>query len=273
MRRLELCNPFGAPVFHAETVGSTMDVSRLLAHGGSLHGTVICADFQETGKGRLPGRFWNARRGENLLFTVLLRFPRTADIPGALTLRAGLAAALAIEDFAPALKNGAMIKWPNDVMLPTAAGSGAETRTFRKAVGILAEADGGSVHLGIGVNVSQRDFPAGLREKVTSVALASGSDTESAGRFVLLEKILAFLRAELEPANSGNANAWRERIEARLYMRGARADFAEGPADLARPLAGTVVGVGPAGELLLVPDGETVARGFVSGELSAQKNC
>ena len=268
MTRLDLRNPFNAPIYHEELVGSTMDVSKALAREGDCasvpHGTVVCADFQEAGRGRVQGRVWDAGRRDSLMFTMLLRFPRLGDIPKALTLRAGLAVALAIEDFAPRLGGKVKIKWPNDVMLPAPAVCGEGAQVFRKAVGILAEAEGGNVHIGIGVNVAQREFPAGLRDKATSVALATGAEIESGQRFALLEKILARLHGELETAG----DAWRERIDARLYMKGARADFAEGPPDSARVFAGTIAGVGADGELLIVRDGETEARAFVSGELA-----
>ncbi|MCL2190883.1 MAG: biotin--[acetyl-CoA-carboxylase] ligase [Treponema sp.] len=263
MTRLDIPNPFGAPVFHEESVGSTMDVSKALARdaesppGRSPHGTVVCADFQESGRGRVRGRAWNVGRRDGLMFTVLLRFPGVGGIPRALTLRTGLAVALAIEDFALGLD--AMVKWPNDVMLPV-RGAG----TFRKAVGILAEAEGGDVHIGVGVNVAQREFPEGLRDRATSIALASGAEIDGGRRFALLEKILARLHAELETAG----DRWRDLIEARLYMMGATAGFAEGPADSARVFSGAIAGIGRDGELLIVREGETVPRAFVSGELS-----
>jgi len=264
MRQLEIFNPFGAPVFHEETVGSTMDVSKVLAREGSPHGTVICADFQEAGRGRIPGRLWDAGRRESLLFTALLRFPGIEGIPRALTLRTGLAVALAIEDFSPALKNKAMIKWPNDIMLPAPMPRGVGAQNFLKAAGILTEADGRTARIGIGVNVAQREFPGGLRDKAASIAIASGAEIESGQRFALLEKILAHLRRELE--TQGAPNAWRECTEARLYMKGAKASFAEGPAGSAQMFAAAIAGIGPDGELLIIPDGETEARAFVAGE-------
>jgi len=268
MTRLDLCNPFDAPIYHEETVGSTMDVSKALAQEGDPasvpHGTVICADFQKAGRGRVQGRVWNTGRRDGLMFTVLLRFPSIGDIPKALTLRTGLAVALAIEDFSPQLRDRVEIKWPNDVMLPVPAVCGKEAQGFRKTVGILTEAEGGNVYIGIGVNVAQREFPAGLQNKATSVAIASGTEIESERRFTLLEKILAQLHDELETA----VDTWQERIEARLYMKGAKTDFAEGPADSAQVFVGTIAGIGSNGELLIIRDGETEAQAFVSGELT-----
>jgi BirA family biotin operon repressor/biotin-[acetyl-CoA-carboxylase] ligase len=256
MRQIIVVNPFGAPVYHEETVSSTMDVSRVLASQGEPHGTVITADFQEKGRGRIRERSWDMERGENLPFTILLRYPRIEDIPPALTLRAGLAVALAVEDFAPALSGRVRIKWPNDVLI-----ADEKTGTARKVAGILAEADGGNVHIGIGVNVAQKVFPAHLQEKATSVSLAADREIESGERFSLLEKILAQLYQEVA------ADGWRERIEERLYKKGERVCFMQGAADSGEKVTGILSGIGHGGELLIVPDGETEARGFVTGEV------
>jgi BirA family biotin operon repressor/biotin-[acetyl-CoA-carboxylase] ligase len=252
MQRLSVFNPFNAPVFHEDTVDSTMEVSRVLARNGELHGAVIAADFQSAGRGRLKERAWQMDRGINLAFTVLLRFPGIEDIPPALTLRTGLAVSLAIEDFAPALVGSVLIKWPNDVLIGKA-----------KAVGILAEADGGNVHIGIGVNVGQKQFPDFLRGKATSIALAAGQEIADGERYTLLEKILTRLHAEI----GDHANGWRERIEARLYQRGRPVCFAEGPADSGKTVTGILSGIGPGGELLLMPDGGTEMASFTTGEL------
>ena len=252
MRRLSLYNPFNAPVYHEDTVDSTMEVSRALARNGEPHGAVIAADFQSAGRGRLRGRAWQMDRGVNLAFTVLLCFPGIESIPAALTLRTGLAVSLAIEDFAPALAGNVFIKWPNDVLIGKA-----------KVVGILAEADGGNVHIGIGVNVAQKHFPESLRDKATSISIAARREIADGERYALLEKILMRLHAEV----GGHADDWRERIETRLYLKGRPVCFAEGPADSGKTVTGILSGIGPGGELLLLPDGGAEITAFTTGEL------
>jgi BirA family biotin operon repressor/biotin-[acetyl-CoA-carboxylase] ligase len=252
MQRLSMYNPFDAPVYHEDTVDSTMEVSRVLARNGEPHGTVIAADFQSAGRGRLRERAWNMDRGINLAFTILLRFPGIESIPPALTLRTGLAVSLAIEDFAPALAGSVLIKWPNDIFIRTA-----------KAAGILAEADGGNVHIGIGVNVAQKQFPESLRGKATSIGLAAGREIADGERYELLEKILIRLHAEA----GGHVDDWRERIEARLYRKGRPVCFADGPADSGKTITGILSGIGPGGELLLIPDGGAETASFTTGEL------
>jgi len=258
MRRLALHNPFNAPVYHEDTVDSTMEVSRILAGRGEPHGTVITADFQQAGRGRIKGRSWDMEKGSNLAFTILLRFPGIENIPQALTLRVGLALSLAIEDFAPVLAGRVLIKWPNDILI---AGSA------RKLAGILAEADGGIVHVGMGLNVAQKQFPDFLRNKATSISLAidaaSGGEITTEERFPLLETILVRLYNEIEMANG----SWESRIESRLYKKGEQISFAAGAADSGNIVSGVLTGIGPGGELLITPSGGGEPRSFTAGEL------
>jgi BirA family biotin operon repressor/biotin-[acetyl-CoA-carboxylase] ligase len=154
MRTLSLTNPFGAPVYWVETTSSTMDEARRLAAEGAAHGTVIAAGFQEAGRGRVPGRPWVGRPGENLYAAILFRYSGFSAVPPALTLKTGLAIALAVEDFAPSLTGRVELKWPNDIMLYYAGG-----RAAGKAAGILTEGDGKTVFTGFGVNLLQTEFP------------------------------------------------------------------------------------------------------------------
>jgi len=261
MRPLDIHNPFNAPVFYEEIVDSTMEVSRLLAQNGAQHGTVITADFQEAGRGRIRDRRWEMEKGQALAVTVLLRFPGSG-IPAALTLRTGLAVALAIEDFVPMLAGKALIKWPNDILLLSANN---DKQPALKAVGILTEAEDGNVHIGIGVNVSQKRMPAFLSDKATSLSIAGGADYDSEDRYKLLEKILSRLHDEIGSAAGGSD--WKERLEPRLYKKGEQIRFAKGAADSGEMVTGTLTGIGPEGELLITPNGETGTLSFTAGEV------
>jgi len=253
MRNLKIRNPFNANVYHEETVTSTMDVSRVIAEAGEQHGTVITADFQEAGRGRIRDRAWQMEKKMSLAFTILLRYPRVQEIPPAITLRTGLAVSLAIEDFAPSLHGSVMVKWPNDIVIYS-----------KKISGILCEADDGNVHIGIGINIAQREFPAHLREKATSIALATGMEITQDARFLLLEKILERLYCELETGENEN---WKFRMEQRLYKKDERVIFMEGAANSGKKVEGRINGIGPNGELLITPDGEKEPRSFITGEL------
>jgi len=249
-----IINPFNAPVYYRGTVSSTMDISRELSQEGEPHGTVIMADFQEVGRGRIRDRKWEMEKDLNLSFTILLRYPGIERIPVALTLRAALTSALAIEDFLPCLENKVMIKWPNDLLINS-----------KKIAGILCEADGGIVHLGIGINVAQKEFPAHLREKAASLRLAANIDISTDERYILLQKILKHISNELE--NCKDSECWKSSLEKRLYKKGEQVIFTEGVADSGRLVKGCLCGIGKDGELLILTDSDKKVRSFYSGEL------
>jgi len=128
---------------------STMEVAkREAARRGAAEGTVIVADEQTAGKGRLK-RIWLSPKG-NIALSVIL-YPDVAYLPS-LIMIASLAVVHCIEAVT-GLKS--QIKWPNDVLI-----------NGRKVCGILIESDvkGNMVDyaiIGIGINVDLRlsDFP------------------------------------------------------------------------------------------------------------------
>jgi BirA family biotin operon repressor/biotin-[acetyl-CoA-carboxylase] ligase len=148
---------FGRPYRFVPSCTSTQ---RLLLPD-DVEGTVVAADVQTEGRGRL-GRRWEAPPGTAVLCSILLVPPiRPARLPE-LSPIAGHAVAAAIFDVA-ALEPE--VELPNDVLLDG-----------RKVAGILAEASEGRVVLGIGVNVDQTQdqLPGDARRPPTSLRVASG---------------------------------------------------------------------------------------------------
>lgn len=122
----------------AET-GSTNADLLASAHGGAAHHSVLVAEFQSAGKGRLD-RTWVAEPGSNLLVSLLFRFADTIKRPThQFTQMVGMAAALASEQLV-AVKP--QMKWPNDLLIEG-----------KKVSGILAQGVANFVVVGIGVNV------------------------------------------------------------------------------------------------------------------------
>jgi BirA family biotin operon repressor/biotin-[acetyl-CoA-carboxylase] ligase len=243
-------NPFGAPVYYRDCTGSTMSDARELAEQGAAHGTVIAAGYQRAGRGRVATRRWQSEPGKNLLFTILLRYDRYAVVPPALSLRAGLAVAHAIEEYAPLLAGVAQVKWPNDVML-----------SGKKTAGIITEGNGQTFYIGIGVNVAQEDF--GATGTATSIALQAGRELPE--KSALLALILRQLHAELAGVDTG----WQKRLEARLYMRGQEVCFRPGAADSADLIRGCLEGIDSEGALRIRREGAAVPDVFTAGELRA----
>jgi BirA family transcriptional regulator, biotin operon repressor / biotin---[acetyl-CoA-carboxylase] ligase len=181
--------------FHRQ-VASTQDRARELATQGAPPSLVV-ADEQTAGRGT-KDRAWVAPAGSSLLASWLFR-PAPAGA-GVFTLLAGVAiaralAALGIDD--------ARLKWPNDVELG-----------HKKVAGVLAHAttqgEGGSLVLGIGVNVHQRasDLPGPLAASATSLAL-SGRDVD---RLSLVAVLTAQLDRVARVAERASAlDEWRRR--------------------------------------------------------------
>jgi BirA family biotin operon repressor/biotin-[acetyl-CoA-carboxylase] ligase len=269
MKPLDIQNPFGGPVYYIDSCASTMDEARRLAEGGTRHGTAIMAGLQTNGRGRRETRRWTASAGKNLTFTLLLRYPDFSRIPSAITLRAGIAVARAIEAEAPELKKAISVKWPNDVIL-----------NGKKCAGIIAESGGGAVMLGIGVNVMEdfNDMPlTGAAYRAASIAGELAEfDAEAAAVYTktpdkiphFLEKVLFSLFHTL---SSGFDESWRQELENRLYMRGSIARFAAGgiPTDKNCPpriVTGTIAGIDDCGCILILSGGAAAPEAFAAGE-------
>ena len=154
----------GRNCIYLECVDSTNTEAKRLAGQGALEGTLVLAEEQTGGKGRL-GRNWSAARGENVMMTLLLRPKIRPEHASMLTLLMAMAAVRSIRK-ETGLEAG--IKWPNDVV---AHG--------KKLCGILTEmgTEINSINyvvIGIGINVNQEQFPEEIRETAGSLYLELG---------------------------------------------------------------------------------------------------
>lgn len=153
-----------------DTVTSTNAVAAELAAQGAPHGTVVLADHQTAGRGRL-GRTFSSPKAMGIYCSVVLRFTKAAEDLFHITPLAAEAVRRAVVEttgLAP------QIKWINDLILDN-----------RKLCGILTQLqtgkDGETVAvLGIGLNCSQQaqDFPESLRETAISLAQKLGQPVE-----------------------------------------------------------------------------------------------
>ena len=194
--RSALSLEIGRDIEYRTELASTQDRARALAAAGSGPAVVV-ADHQTAGQGT-RGRSWDAPARTSLLASWLFR-PAPAE-PALFALLAGVAVARALARLG---MKEASLKWPNDVD----AGQ-------KKVAGALAHAttdgEGGSLVLGIGVNVHQRpdDFPPQLREIATSLALAG----HAVDRLSLLVDLTRELDRVAVPAERGAAlDEWRKR--------------------------------------------------------------
>jgi len=185
----------------AETGSTNVDLLAA-ARVGAAEGTVLVAEAQTAGRGRL-GRRWASPPRAGLTFSVLLRpLGVPAALLGWLPLLTGVAAASAVVGAAAA---DVALKWPNDVL---AGGV--------KLGGILAERAGSAIVVGVGINVWQgrADLPDGPAATSVALAGAPGSAGLAAGP-ALRERLLAELLGGLarwylawrDQASPGDADA------------------------------------------------------------------
>jgi BirA family biotin operon repressor/biotin-[acetyl-CoA-carboxylase] ligase len=206
---------FAARILWYPEITSTNDVAMELADAGAPEGSVVLADAQTSGRGRL-GRSWASPPGAGIYASVVLR--PDAKVAPLLTLAAGLAVAEGIQA-ATALRVG--VKWPNDVFVD----HHAQPSAARKVAGILAEgstAPGNrpSVVLGIGINVLPAAYPLEVAARATSLEAELGRAVD---RGLVLAECLASLSAryaDLAAARTAAiVGAWRARAAATFGRR------------------------------------------------------
>lgn len=173
-----------------EELPSTMDTAKELARGGCPHFTVVVAERQSAGRGRMR-RPWESPDG-GLYFTMVLR----PEIPAPMSLRVNfLAAATLARLLRRRYGVAAGLKWPNDILV---AG--------RKLCGLLAEMESEAetvhfVNVGMGVNVNN---------DVAGVAPPAVSLKALVGREVPRRELLAAFLDDFEAAL--NRGQWETAI-------------------------------------------------------------
>jgi BirA family biotin operon repressor/biotin-[acetyl-CoA-carboxylase] ligase len=244
----------GCDIRYFDELDSTQRIAAALAEEGADQGTVVIAERQLAGRGRL-GRTWHSPPGVNLYMTVILR-PRMslAAVPQ-LSLVAGVAVAEALETIAPQL---VALKWPNDVWLAS-----------RKAGGIIAEAVTDAapgrllVLLGIGLNLnlSSREIPLELRNKATSVLAATGREVD---RVQFTARLLGKLDLRYHDAELGGFAAVRSVYEHYFALNGRRVTVIDG----SKTTSGVVRGIDFDGALIL--DSENQCLRVLTGDVSLE---
>ncbi len=192
------------PVHFLAQTDSTNNVAMTLARDGAPAGTLVVAEGQSAGRGRLA-RQWLSPPGSGLYVSFILRPAlELADLPR-LTLAAGVALCRAVTR-----STGVQVqlKWPNDLLLEG-----------KKCGGILTETDGllgdgpVAVILGIGLNVNTPVtlFPTELQDRATSLTAVTGREYQ---RGLLLEALSEEVERVVQRMEQGEFAAilaeWRQ---------------------------------------------------------------
>lgn len=214
MKKLDIINPFhNAPVWYTDTIDTTMRAAKELFTTEGQSGVVVSAGYQTAGRGRTNRRRWDSNPGDNLLLTLALG---RKDFSGPLQLLP-LLTGLGIADLLESLFSiRPEIKWPNDLLI-----------NGRKICGILCEAAGDCLLIGIGLNLWQQNFPPALASvsfPPTSVAaelpVAAEMDREE-----VIQKLLKALH------HSYASDNWQELLQRKLYGLHKEVVFTAGEAD------------------------------------------
>ncbi|MCI0699235.1 biotin--[acetyl-CoA-carboxylase] ligase [candidate division KSB1 bacterium] len=241
-------------------ITSTNDFLKRLARRGAEAGTLVLADQQTAGRGRL-GRSWQSPPGVGLWLSFILRPELSLETAGALPLAVSVVVA---ETLSAICGEPFSAKWPNDILANN-----------RKICGILCETQispaaglvGGSNQLdyvvaGIGINVNQRsrDFSSDWRRRATSLAMIAGHPFDRQNVLVtLVQHLDKALFANLPQEMPALLSRWRAlcpELGKSIVLRQAQTT-----------ITGIFDDVGEGGELILrLADGQRKA--YSAGEVS-----
>lgn len=153
----------GQHIHYEESVDSTQKIALRLSLEGAPEGTVIIAEEQRSGRGRMD-RQWHSPKFTGIWMSIILRPNLLPQKAPQLTLIAAVAVVQAIEELTSLHPQ---IKWPNDILV-----------NGKKLTGILTELQAesdriNSVIIGIGMNVNQEktSYPAELQSIATSLLI------------------------------------------------------------------------------------------------------
>jgi len=225
---------------------------------------LLVAEHQVGGRGR-AGRTWETPARTALTGSLLVRPDVPRESLSGLPLLAGLATVRCLRATAGV---EAVVKWPNDVLVPAAGGEAAEEiegwGTYRKVAGILCELlpDGGAI-VGVGLNVLQGEGELPVAS-ATSLALAGAATTDREVLLTALEESFALTLGRWQDAG-GDAEAAglvAECVEVSGTLGAhVRIDLTGGG-----QVTGKAYGFGPDGSLLVRGDDGTV-RSLHSGDV------
>jgi BirA family biotin operon repressor/biotin-[acetyl-CoA-carboxylase] ligase len=238
----------GRPLHLLRETPSTNDEAKHGAKSGAPHGSTWVAESQTDGRGR-QGRAWISPRGENLLFSVLVRVKCATTRLPLISLVAGLAVLDAARRVAPG--GDIQLKWPNDVVIP----SGAREDRFLKLAGILVETSmvGSTVDaviVGVGINVHTRVFPHAIAHMATSLACIA---TRPLDRAEILADVLEGLDRDVELVVARGLGVVHARLAERDALLGRRVRSEE--------REGIARGIDLEGRLIVERDGTRAAWG------------
>jgi BirA family biotin operon repressor/biotin-[acetyl-CoA-carboxylase] ligase len=237
-------------IFVYETTDSTNREAFKLASQGISEGSIVIAENQSSGKGRL-GRSWKSFPGQGIYLSIILRPPIAPSKASGLTIAAAVALSFTLDEFKITDHE---IKWPNDILI-----------NGRKVSGILTEmkADPDSIDfiitgIGINLNIPDESFPDEIKDIAVSVSNVYGAEID---RCAFLQSLLCnfekFYFLFLDGGFPEIINIWKKRSE--IINKKIRATL------INESFTGTVTGINSEG--FLIVDTDKGVRFINSGDI------
>ncbi len=236
----------GSCVHFFEEVDSTNDVAFQLARSGVPEGTVVIADCQTKGKGRLK-RQWQSPPGCNIYTSIVLRPAIDPVFAPQITLMTGVAVAGLLYGYCP---ENVTLKWPNDVQI-----------RGKKVCGILTEMSASAakgvdfiiVGIGINVNIERVDFDEAFRDIATSLKEEVGSEISRLDLTVKLFDNLGYFYTRLITEGFGSLkDMWLRHSD--MVGKKIQVVFSD------NVQAGEVLGVDDFGALIIADENDVIRR-------------
>lgn len=191
----------GHRLYYFPEIDSTNDEAFRLAEAGAPEGTVVLADSQTRGRGRMQ-RVWHSPAGSNIYTSLILRpHLRPAAAPQ-ISLVAGVAAAELLEQYCP---GKIALKWPNDLLVngKKICGILAQMKTVPEGVEFVV------VGIGINVNIRKNQFPVEVREIATSLSMETGQEVSRQDLLIkLYENFAQWYRKLLQSGFASIKGKW-----------------------------------------------------------------
>lgn len=169
-------------VIHMQTVDSTQTIAHQAARDNAPHGTIVVADEQTIGRGRM-NRTWHSSKDKGIWLSIILRPEMPPNHASQLTLLAATVLADVLDEFDSL---NPLIKWPNDLLI-----------NKKKTAGILTEMQAEQdriqyILIGIGLNVNHsiEDLNEDIQSKATSLRIES--DMEWSIKDLIQKLLIAF---------------------------------------------------------------------------------
>ncbi len=235
-------------IYHYESIDSTNDVAYGLAEKGEPEGSIVVAESQSHGKGRV-GRKWVSPKGGGVYLSLILRPDLETDEIPTITLIAAVSAASAINKIC---QLDVKIKWPNDIII-----------NDKKAGGILTEIKAQPdrvdfLILGIGINVNTP------HDKLPRVGTSlMGECSQNVSRAELVKKFLENFEKDYTRLKKEGFVSLREECKAASSVLGKHVKVAEHH----KTYEGRAVDIDEKGALILKMDDGSKKRVF-SGDVT-----